>query len=63
MKKNILAVSAAAVALMAAVPAVQAQESPWLVRARAVNLDPANEDTVTGNLNINDKTIPEVDIT
>lgn len=62
MKKNILAVSAAAVALMAAVPAVQAQESPWLVRARAVHIDPANKDNVTGDLTLNDKTIPEVDI-
>lgn len=62
MKKNLLAVSAAAVALMAAVPAVQAQESPWLVRVRAVNLDPANKDNVTGDLTLNDKVIPEFDI-
>lgn len=63
MKKNILAVSAAAVALMAAVPAVQAQESPWLVRVRAVDLDSANKENYgPATLTVNDKVIPEVDI-
>lgn len=62
MKKNILAVSAAAVALMAAVPAVQAQESPWLVRVRALNLDSANKDSTGQGLSVNDKTFPELDI-
>lgn len=62
MKKTLLAVSAATVALMAALPAaVQAQESPWLVRVRAVNLDSANKGSIDG-LSINDKVIPEVDI-
>ncbi len=45
-----------------------AQESPWLVRARAVNLEPINHSDPIGGvgpsdtLHVNDKTIPDVDI-
>ena len=47
----------------AAMPlAVQAEESPWLVRVRAVNLESDNEDSTGLNLSINNKIIPEVDI-
>lgn len=42
--------------------AAQAQSSPWLVRVRAVNLDSANKDSTGLNLSVNDKVIPEVDI-
>ncbi|MCH8179478.1 MAG: OmpW family protein [Proteobacteria bacterium] len=52
-----LAVSALSAPLMA-----QAADGPWLVRARAVHLDPANRGDIDG-LDINTKTIPEVDIT
>jgi outer membrane protein len=44
---------------------VAAQESPWMVRARVVHLDMANKDSVAGgalNLNVDNKTIPELDI-
>jgi len=47
---------------------VLAQESPWLVRVRAVNIDPADKaDPVGGigasdRIHVKDKTIPEVDI-
>ena len=41
---------------------VAAQESPWLVRARAVQLNMANKDSTGLNLNVNDKTIGEVDV-
>lgn len=41
---------------------VQAQESPWMVRVRATNLGMANKDSTGLNLSVNDKTIPEVDI-
>ncbi len=34
----------------------------WWVRARAVNLDSANKDTTGLDLNVNNKVIPEVDI-
>jgi len=53
----------AAVALAAASFAAQAQaEGPWLVRARVVNIDSANKDTTGLGLTINNKAIPEVDI-
>ena len=39
-----------------------AQETPWLVRARAVNLNMANNDSTGLGLTVNDKTIPEVDV-
>ena len=61
MKKVLIA---AAVGMLVA-GSVAAQESPWLVRARAVTLNMANEDGVAGGalgLAVNDKTIGEVDI-
>jgi len=60
MKKMLIA---AAVGMLVA-GSVAAQESPWLVRARAVNLNMAN-DVNTAALNgvvVNDKTIGEVDV-
>jgi len=43
--------------------AVQAQESPWLVRLRATHLDMANRNgTTVQDLRVNDRTIPEVDV-
>lgn len=44
--------------------AAQAQSGPWLVRVRAVNLDSANGGSTTPDLqlSVNDKVIPEVDI-
>lgn len=54
---------ALAVAGSVAMPlAAQAQEGPWLVRVRAVNIDSANKDSTGLDLNINNKVIPEVDI-
>ncbi|APW37240.1 hypothetical protein RD110_08550 [Rhodoferax koreense] len=40
-----------------------AQETPWLVRVRAVNLDSANKDSTGLDLSINNKVLPEVDFT
>ncbi len=57
MKKMLIA---AAVGMLVA-GSVAAQESPWLVRARAVNLNMANDSTIAG-LTVNDKTIGEVDV-
>ena len=37
-------------------------EGPWLVRARAVHLDSANGDNTGLGLSMNDKWIPEADI-
>lgn len=52
----------AALALAAAAPLAQAQDSGnWLVRGRAVHVDPANKGI--DGLAVSTKTIPEVDIT
>jgi outer membrane protein len=58
MKKILIA---AAVGMLVA-GSVAAQESPWLVRARAVNLNMANSDATGLGLTVNDKTIGEVDV-
>lgn len=61
MTRSLIAVAALA-ATTAALP-VQAQDTGnWIVRARAVNLDSANKDGTGLGLTINDKTLPEVDI-
>jgi outer membrane protein len=58
MKRWIIAIAAAA-----ALPAAYAQDTGnWIVRARAVNLDSANKDDTGLDLSVNDKVIPEVDI-
>ena len=59
MKKILIA---AAVGMLVA-GQVAAQESPWLVRARAVNVASIdNNGTSTAELAVKDKTIPEVDV-
>jgi outer membrane protein len=58
MKKIVIA---AAVGMLVA-GQVAAQETPWLVRVRAVELNMANKDSTGLNLNVNDKTIGEVDV-
>ena len=58
MKKIIIA---AAVSMLVA-GQVAAQETPWLVRVRAVELNMANKDSTGLHLNVNDKTIGEVDV-
>lgn len=54
---------ACSIAAMTALPAAAQTEGPWLVRARAVWLDSANSDSTGLDLSINNKVIPEVDIT
>ncbi|GAB3402220.1 outer membrane beta-barrel protein [Massilia agilis] len=67
MKKSMLKVMVAMIGLMG-VNAAMAQESPWLVRARAVYIDPANESAPVGGvgaadrIHVSNKTIPEVDV-
>ena len=59
-----LALAAAAAASLAAPVASQAAEGPWLVRARAVYLDAANKDSIDiTDVSINNKWLPELDIT
>jgi len=68
MNKPLLILTLAALGLTAAPGMAQAQESPWLVRARAVHIDPANKSDPVGGvgardrLHVSDKWIPEVDI-
>jgi outer membrane protein len=58
-----LALAAVAAASLAAPVASQAADGPWLVRARAVYLDAANKDSIDiTDVSINDKWLPEVDI-
>lgn len=66
MKTTMKTVLVALIALSAA--QAMAQESPWLVRARAVHVDPDNKSTPLGGvgaadrLEVSSKTIPELDI-
>ncbi len=65
MKKHILFAAVLATCAAGSAMAQATGESPWLVRLRAVHLDSANGGSNTANLglSINNKTIPEVDIT
>ena len=68
MKKSMLKLMFAALALAGVAAPALAQESPWLVRVRAVHIDPADKsDPIGGSgasdrLHVSDKWIPEVDI-
>lgn len=64
MIKHWIAPATVAAALVAAVPAAlaQAETGNFIVRARAVHLDSADKDSTGLGLTINNKTIPEVDI-
>lgn len=57
MKKQLIVIAA-----LAAMGVVQAQQSPWMVRARAVHLDMANKDSTGLGLTVDNRTIPEIDI-
>jgi outer membrane protein len=63
MKKSIItAIALAAATLVSGAAYAQAKEGPWMVRVRAVNLASANTDSTGLGLSINDKVMPEVDI-
>lgn len=67
MKKIVLALSLAAMGVVSS--QAMAQESPWLVRGRVVNISPANDSDPLGGVGASDritvskKTIPEFDVT
>jgi len=61
MKKNLWAVLALS-ALTCTSALAQQSSSPWMVRVRAVNIDSANKDSTGLGLSINNKVIPEVDV-
>lgn len=60
--KLLLAGVLATFTLTAQQAASAAEASPWLVRGRIVNLDPANKDSTGLNLTMNSKVFPEADI-
>lgn len=63
MKKQVIAaVALVAATLMTGNAFAQAKEGPWMVRVRAINLDSANTDSTGLGLSINNKVIPELDI-
>jgi outer membrane protein len=60
--KNIMTALAIAAAALCGTAQAQNSEGPWLVRLRAVNIDSANDDATGLGLSINNKVIPEVDV-
>lgn len=62
MKKQVIAAAVLCTLVSGAAFAQQAKEGPFMVRARAVSLNSANGDTTGLGLSINNKWIPEVDI-
>lgn len=70
MKKTTISLALAALATLGVAGQAMAQQSPWQVRVRAVNLNMADKSEPVpalslpaNSLTVNDKTIPEVDIT
>lgn len=61
MKKQVIA-AAVLCSLVSGAAFAAEQEGSWMVRARAVNLNSANTDSTGLGLTINNKVIPEVDI-
>ncbi|MEG0052036.1 MAG: OmpW family outer membrane protein [Comamonas sp.] len=62
MKKTLLAI-AALTALTSGAAMAQQQDGNWMVRVRAVNIDSANKGAAgDAGVSINNKTIPELDI-
>jgi outer membrane protein len=62
MKKQIIIAAVLSTLLSGASFAQQAKEGPWMVRARAVHLDSVNGDSTGLGLSVNNKFIPEVDV-
>jgi outer membrane protein len=61
--RRLLAAALATLALATPATSAFAQDSgDWLIRARAIRLNADNDDTTGLGLNINDRWIPEVDI-
>jgi outer membrane protein len=67
-KRSIIAVTVSMLGVFGAMAPAQAQDGPWLVRARATQLSPADKSAPLGGvgaadrITVSDKTIAEVDI-
>ena len=62
MKKQTIVAALLAAGSVTAAMAQASGEGPWMVRARAVHLDMANKDGTGLGLSVNNKTIPELDV-
>ena len=62
MKKYALVVALLGSVLAGAVSAQQVTEGPWMVRARALHLNSSNGDSTGLGLSMNDKWMPEIDL-
>ena len=62
MKKQLIAAAILSTLLSGAAFAQQTTEGPWMVRARAVHLESDNGDNTGLGLSMNNKWIPEVDV-
>lgn len=62
MKKQLIAAAVLSTLLSGAAFAQQTTEGPWMVRARAVHLDSSNSDSTGLGLSVNNKWMPEVDV-
>lgn len=60
--RTLIAIAAAAATLVTALPTQAQDTGNWLIRARAVHLDSSNKDSTGLGLSINNKWLPEVDI-
>ena len=61
-KKQLVVAALAGLAACTSVYSQTTPEGPWMVRARAVHLDSTNKDSTGLGLAINDKWMPEVDV-
>ena len=62
LKRTAMVIVMASSTLLPLAAQAQATDAPWLVRLRAVDFQSANKDSTGLDLTINDKVIPEVDI-
>lgn len=62
MKKQVIAAAVLCALLSGAAFAAPLKDGPWMVRARAVGLNSANTDSTGLGLSINNKWMPEIDI-
>lgn len=62
MKKQVIAAAVLGLVMTTSAFAQAAPQGPWQVRVRALHLDSSNKDSTGLDLSINDKWMPEIDI-